>query len=603
MSSINPEFYAPYNYTPDVKRARHNLSGKRSYTIQTGALVPVLTKRMYKGDDFKIRPMSLLQTIIPFERPLLDCFELRIETYLCPLSNYYGWMDNNSRESSEDIVQGSEKWRFQLIDGPDDSGDGSLSYDSYRSYLLNDNYGEGDTPEARYISRLKTNPYQIQKGSMFQHLGVPAGFSGSFNSGDESFVDTPFNTVNIESLLCYLDIVRCYHINTQYESVPFFGGRQRVLSSGSENFFSFPFTQQELDDLFVDLRYASRNVNARLYLSYNESPSVGLGNLSINALLSYLEFCHLQQGGFFPVQHRPDFMRNLLSIVNGELQASATPNEDGSINVHEMQDKSHLQSFYDALYLSGGRYSNRIRTSFGMKMHQNLHMPILLDVQRQLIDPSNITAVASSGDYDLGEKAANIDKFNTGGWIRVRPDLDSYLMVVASITPLPGYAQGFDHDITHLSFMDDFTPELQGMSFESIAKGYYSALPESFYGTESGQVTVQPVDCSLEVGKNVKWMHYRTDVNRVYGEFTPIFGEFDSMVLSRRYSNLGQTSTQGVDADLTTGLYFDLGPYVNPLEYNGVFNFNTLYDEPWSLHISFDIRAKRPILKRIKPSF
>lgn len=455
MSALNPEFYAPYNYTPDVKRARHNLSTKRSFTVQTGALIPVLTHRLYKGDDFKIRPLTLLQTIIPFERPLLDCYELRVETYLCPLSNYYGWMDNNSRESSEDIVQGSEKWRVQLVDGPEDSGEGFFSFDNYRAYLGNDSIGEGDTRESRYLSRLKTNPYQVQKGSIFQYLGVPAGFAGSFNGGSGVFLDTPFNTVNIESLLCYLDIVRCYHVNTQYESIPFFGGFNRTVSASSEDFFSFPFTQQKLDDLFVDLRYRSRSVSDSLYLdSYGD----GTGAY-FPSLINYLSFCYKEQGGFFPVQHRPDYMRNLLSIVNGELQASATANADGSINVHEMQDKSHLQSFYDALYLSGGRYSNRIRTSFGMKMHQKLHMPILLDVQRQLIDPSNITASASSGDYDLGEKAANIDKFNTGGWIRVRPDLDSYLMVVASITPLPGYAQGFDHDITHLSFMDDFTLE------------------------------------------------------------------------------------------------------------------------------------------------
>lgn len=109
---------------------------------------------------------------------------------------------------------------------------------------------------------------------------------------------------------------------------------------------------------------------------------------------------------------------------------------------------------------------------------------------------------------------------------------------------------------------------------------------------------------SLEVGKNVKWMHYRSDVNRVYGEFTPIYGEYDSMVLSRRYSNIGFDLDFSLNpSEGSTGFYFDLGPYVNPLEYNGVFNFNTLYDEPWSLHISFDIRAKRPILKRIKPSF
>ena len=590
MSSLNPEFYAPYNYTPDVKRARHNLSTKRSFTVQTGALVPVYFQRMYKGDDFKIRPMSLLQTILPLDRQLLDCFELRIETYLCPLSNYYGWMDNNSRESSEDIVQGSEKWQVRLFSNNGVSDGGLYSTDSYYSYIHEQMISSAE--ELR--SSILTNPHQIHKGSMFQHIGVPAGFAGNDLNIASDIV--PFNVVNIERILAYLDIVRCYHVNTQFEDIPFFGGTDVTSSNSSSNLFRFPFTHQTLDDLFVDLRYRSRNTIDSLNVMDNATVP------SIAALFAYLKMCNSQQGGFFPVQHRPDFMRNLLSIVNNKVSAAATPNADGSINISEMQDKAHLEQFYNELYLSGGRYSNRLRTSFGMKMHQNLHIPLLLDVQRHLIDPSNITATAESGDYGLGQMAANVDKFNQGGVIRVRPDLDSYLVIVASITPLPSYSQGFEDDLLHLSFNDDFAPALQGMSFESVPKGLYSAIPTVFLPDGSETAEIISDDLNIEVGKNVKWMHYRTDVNRCYGEFTPIFGEFDNMVLSRRYTQFG-TSYDDSTEENVYGTFFELGPYVNPLEYNSVFSFNSLYQEPWSLHISFDIKAKRPILKRIMPSF
>lgn len=592
MSSLNPEFYAPYNYTPDVKRARHNLSTKRSYTVQTGALVPVYFQRMYKGDDFEIRPMSLLQTILPLDRQLLDCFELRIETYLCPLSNYYGWMDNNSRESSEDIVEGSEKWQVTLFSNEGSIDGGLYSSYSYKNYL--DSRVVTSASELR--GEILINPHQIHKGSMFQHIGVPAGFAGSSNSDGQFTNFIPFNVVNIERILAYLDIVRCYHVNTQFEDIPFFSGVDVNSASSSINVFDFPFTHQTLDDLFVDLRYRSRNTKESLNVLEHETVN------SIAALLEYLKMCNLQQGGFFPVQHRPDFMRNLLSIVNNKVSAAAVPNDDGTINISEMQDKAHLEQFYNELYLSGGRYSNRLRTSFGMKMHQNLHIPLLLNVQRHLIDPSNITATAESGDYGLGQMAANVDKFNKGGVVRVRPDLDSYLVIVASITPLPAYSQGFEEDLLHLSFNDDFTPSLQGMSFESIPKGLYSAIPEIHLPDGADYPTINMPNLSLEVGKNVKWMHYRTDVNRCYGEFTPIFGEFDNMVLSRRYTQYGTSFNSNIH-ETVLGTFFELSPYVNPLEYNSVFSFNSLYQEPWSLHLSFDIKAKRPILKRIMPSF
>ena len=208
-----------------------------------------------------------------------------------------------------------------------------------------------------------------------------------------------------------------------------------------------------------------------------------------------------------------------------------------------------------------------------------------------------ITAQASTAGAELGQKASNVDKFNKCKPIRVRPDVESYLVVVASVTPLVDYGQGFDPDVTHLSFNDDFTPQLQGMSFEFIPRGFYSALPSFGSGEESGDFFNYP-NLTQEQGKNVKWMHYRTDVSRVYGEFTPLFGEFQDMVLSRRYSQFGITDNIGVQ---DSALLYDLGPYVNPLEYNVVFSNNSIYDEPWSLHVSFNIQAKRPILKRIKP--
>lgn len=586
MSTLNPEFYAPYNYTPDVARARHNLSSKRSFTVQTGALVPVLFHRLYKGDDFKIRPMTLLQTILPLDRQLLDCFELRVETYLCPLTNYYGWMDNNSKETSDDIVKGSDKWYIPLF------GD----TDQYDALFNPSDFVLDAQDQIRDLSDIQpfllSTPNIIQKGSMYQHIGVPAGFAGSLSDGVyPNGPGTMFNTINIERILCYLDIVRSYHVNSQYESIPFYTGKSVLGTSETDNIFGTPFTHQQLDQFFCDLRYFSSSAGNTLnFLDH-------FGDQS--NIVNYFKWCARQGGGFFPVQHRPDLWRHLLSVTGGELQSKVIQNSDGTINIHEIQDKGHLQSFYDALYLSGGRYFNRLRTSFGMKPHQNLHIPQLLSVDRQLIDPSNITATAMGGDYDLGEMAAKVDKFNTGGYVRVRPDVDSYLVVVASITPLPAYSQGFDPDVTHLSFMDDFTPELQGMSFESVPLGFYGALP--FIVTQSNESALVNIpDLGREVGKNVKWMHYRTDVNRCYGEFTPILGEFDNMVLSRKFQLLETLSFPDTMSILTEPI---ICPYVNPLEFNSVFRINSLYDEPWSLHISFDIKAKRPILKRIKPSF
>lgn len=585
MSSINPEFYAPYDYTPDVPRARHNLATKRAHSLQTGFLKPILFHRLYKGDDFKINPMTLLQSILPLNKPLLDCFELRVETYLCPLTNYYGWMDNNSKNNIEDYVSKAEKWQVDLC---------STNNNNLKVLPLFDSSDLDDVPVGEVLQKYISSEGVVQRSSILQDIGVPAGFSGSASEIGEVEAGL-FNTINIERILCYLDIIRSYHVNTQYESVFFSSGINQTEVAPIENYFSTPFTQQRLDDLFVELRYQSRDVSAPL--------NVGslIDNPVFSDLMNYLRLCAKRQGGYFPVQHRPDLWRNLLSSNYGSVNAKVQQNSDGSINIHEIQDKNHLQSLYDSLYLSGGRYANILRTVFGMRSHHELKIPELLSVSRQLIDPSNITAQAATADASLGQKASNVDKFNTVKPIRVRPDVDSYLVVVASITPLVAYGQGFDPEITHLSFNDDFTPQLQGMSFESVPAGFYSALPTFSKPALDSTYQVDVPDLSREVGKNVKWMHYRTDVSRVYGEFTPLFGEQEDMVLSRRFTVAGLDDLSGTGDYVDFALYTDIGPYVNPLEYNSVFNMNTLYDEPWSLHVSFNVKAKRPILKRIKP--
>lgn len=353
MSSINPEFYAPYDYTPDVPRARHNLSTKRSHSIQTGALVPILFHRLYKGDDFKINPMTLLQSILPLNKPLLDCFELRLETYLCPLTNYYGWMDNNSKNDIEDYVKNTPKWSVALKnnDGPQLLPD--IDSDSFFDLSYNEF-------EQAYIK----HPGVIGKGSMFQKIGVPAGFCGSAGPDGYFTEGTLFNNVNIERILCYLDIVRSYHVNTQYSSIPFYNGIDVTNATDISDIFGFPFTHQTLDDLFLQLRYHSRDVSRNLEVMSLANHLRDVDNEAFEpfgALLDYLRYCTRQQGGFFPVQHRPDLWRNLLSANYGSVNAKVQQNADGSINIHEIQDKNHLQSLYDSLYLSGGRYANILR--------------------------------------------------------------------------------------------------------------------------------------------------------------------------------------------------------------------------------------------------
>lgn len=599
MSQLNPEFFVPYNFEADVPKSRHNLSKKFSGTLQTGLLYPVWNRRMYIGDDFELDYSTLLQTIVPMNRALLDCFELRVETYFCPLSNYYGWYDNNTKSSTSDILNNSEKWSVALSGYYDDDGGyrwaGLLSEQQLQ--FQPDEQVPVEDAFQRYRQEVSVpianaQPRAVQLGSLMTLNGIPAGFrSAGVSYDDEEYgYNLPGNLINIEPLLCYLDIWRTYHLNDQYGKVPYVSRVVRDSGTLSEyDFFDFnTWSPQMLDDFFVDLRHSSKRRSDVFHWTTSQLSSV---NANYRAFRQWLKSTVHLYSGFFPVQHRPDIWRNLLSKTAGSVNIKVNVT-NGSFVIDELRTKNKLQKLAEFFDLSGGRMANIGRTVFGVKSDIDLKIPELLNVKRCIIDPSNITQMAQTENGDLGEKAANVDKFNQLGSIRVKARTDGYVMTCVSITPLITYGQGMSPFALRTNFMDDFQPPLQRLGFQNVPQMFLSALP-SVYSTSAGWSSVDLVN---SVGKSIKWIEEMSDTNSVFGEFTPLFGDASDMVLSRIYSQLSIDDSNSVD------FRFSNQPYVNPLDYNHIFADNAYRRPPWSFHMSIKCKARRPILKRWNPS-
>ncbi len=605
--SLNNEFYAPQNYQPDIKRAYHNLSEKNSFTPHTGLNYPVYTRMCYAGDEFEINTGTLLQTLQPLNRPLLDCFELRLEYYFEPLRNLYGYMSNNSKESTQDIIENSPKWCAHLF-GVDESR-------TTRYGLI----GPGNDPNIDlYIPEsvdFNMN-YHIEKNSLFEMFGVPVGFTGSFFTDAGSFVSGGFpfvpnkftnhynvgDIVNIEPLLAYLDICRTYHFNTQLENAFYTIGTLGPYSDNGPGSFNIDTVFQSvgvkfLDDLFVELRYASKTRNFDSLISETDR-STDLTNFR-SFLASWLTTCASNTGGFFPVQYRPDMWRNLLSNTN---VYNVSVNTSGSMSLEELYEKNKVKKYADSIFYSGGRFKNLLRTVFGWRSDLDLDIPVLRAVQRYIIDPSNITAMATTqtddGETTLGQKGSNVDKYNASGKsIKIKCDEPGYIMVIANITPLVSYSQGFNPFMLRLSHNDDWSPNFTNLSSQAVPRILYSALHN--YSLYNGAIDDFNPDLEEVVGYNIAWFEERTAVNRTHGEFNEVDGLYSDMVLGRRY----QTFWRSGSLDKTNYYSrFNLSPYVNPLEYNDIFAQSSITVPPWSLHCAFNIKALRPIGKHYKPS-
>ena len=622
--SLNNEFYAPINYEADVPRAWHNLSTKRSYSVHTGLNTIVYSRRMYQGDVFKITTHSLLQTILPMKNPLFDCFELRLEYYYEPLSNLYGYMDNNTKRTVQQNLN-TPKHRLQLfgidsnstysgiigqgvdVDFPYDSTDGAYNY----------------APDKWLGSDGELGIYPgINKGSLLNHLGLPVGFCGYTSSGVNPTLDWLGNCVNFEEALVYLDIMRSYHINSQVTTTPFCTGLNSLTddSIDLDDVFS-SINVAWLDKFFIDLRYYSNSSGVRFRSSNVEDVSTNINDIYVPTVVADVDgtgLFNIQQlhrwfgsifrpyGGWFPTQYKPDLWRNILANTvgtNSRKVAVHTQNGQSYISIDEFRVENKLQRWIDALDLSGGRYSQVLRTVFGFGKTKRLDIPELLAVTKHLIDPSNITSMTAgyneTSSVDLGQKGANVDKYNKARTVTVKAHEDGYVMVIASITPLIGYHQNIVPNMLRLSMEDDFNPNLQRLSYQDVPRALYSALPRI---VENGVYNDEEDPLAISVGKQVAWLDEMTDVNRVYGDFASDRGFERSWVLARDYTKSWQDKP---GSNGNGSVYYsrtNIGPYVNPLEYNDIFTSQNIGRAPWALHLSFDIKAKRPIGKRYRPS-
>ena len=642
--SLNKEFYAPENYDASVPRAWHDLSTKRSFTPQTGMLIPVYNRRMYAGDEFKISVGSLLQTINPLTYPLLDCFELRLEYYYCPLSNYYGWMDGNTKNTTVDILTGRYKWTAKLFgflendtdcvrtgiyskglpngDYEDSDGfgfshckdilvNGSLTADY--DFQNNTLFLSGCTAQefAEYLSNTdyhsSYNPPEttIFRGSLMETLGVPAGMQSVLDIDNTRSFD-----FNLEPLLCYIDIWRTYHANTQYNTCPISGYIvNNIADSGQYDVFyteSIYRNIQDIDKLLMNLRYKTSLLGYTkndVTISFDErwySQVPQLLNTTFGRLYAHLMYASYPNGGYFPVQYRPDIWRNILSSNIGSVKSQVFVH-NGVVTIDEFRQSNKIQRLIDAIDLSGGRYSNLLKTIFGWNSKKELDIPKLIGCTTHLIDPSNITSMADSNGVNLGQMGAKIDKYNSGKEFTIKADDDGYVMICASIIPRISYSQGVEPNAIRTNFADDFDPNMQRLGFQDVPRCFLSVYPSTF-ASDINHVVSGIEELNRVVGKLPAWIYETTDVNRTFGEFSSWGGIYSPMVLQRNYTKFTSEEWNS-DRDVSvTNSSFSNSPYVSLHDNRDIFAEYMPSVSPWSLHLAFNIKAKRPIGKRYRPN-
>lgn len=549
----------PFDIKQDINYSVRNMSKDVRTSLKPCTLVPIYFKKLYPHDKFDIDFATLLQSN-PLVSPLMGEFVFRLSVFFEPDSNLYGWLDNNSKLSTEELLT-RRRHTF--------------------SHTL--------------VPHFSANNKQhniVFRGSILDFIGFPP--VGAFKQTDGDTYVLPTDKFCADRLLTYLDIIRCYYGSSQEDIIPYVYNNPtdaNVLNAGE-------VSRDGLDSLFSWLRTQTDGVS----FSRTGTPNTILEN--------YLQI--IDRGGLFCAQYEPDMLRNILfNVDTSKVNVQVT---DNSFTIDTLRFQNKLQRLVDRYDISGGRFSNWLKTVWGSNPSKRMDIPQFLGTTSVIIDPNTITSTSNtyqdtpdgvSGSY-VGELSGTINQSNYKGKNRnknfhhyVSVDEPGTLCVIASLVPKVDYCQGIERELSETLFMSDYKPQFAQLGYQDVPYSDYS-----LFNPMEGQLALNSgLESTTVVGKQIAWMHLMSDVNRVHGEFST-GGEYNHYVLTRRYAyitgwNETTDSPRIVASDIVTRRpsYF-----ADPRDWNYMFDIVSPTYDNFYLQVGINIRAVRPIGKRFMPN-
>lgn len=260
----------------DIKYSVRDLSMPKATTLMQCLNIPIYGEELISHDKFRIKFATLLQSNA-LQTPLFGRYKLRVSTFNCPMTNYYGFMDNNTKLSADEwdamphwtvspVIRGlapaGTSFDSNLFDPTVQDNPSYLFADQYKRFFAavgplaqiasvipyyygrlfydRDEYGSAYGAEhlLRPGSALCESIF-VKPGSLLDYFGITPSYvyhdgtlvspsvsltnSGFSVDGDQKvFISSSFNretnvgfSFNAHFLIAYLDCVRSYLVNKQ----------------------------------------------------------------------------------------------------------------------------------------------------------------------------------------------------------------------------------------------------------------------------------------------------------------------------------------------------------------------------------------------------
>lgn len=551
------------------KHSNFNMSRANRFTMAPGLLYPFYWKPVMSQDICRWSWSSIVKTF-PTVAPVMGSFKLQIDDFFVPYRLYVPEFQRNS-SLIQYLEASSAKSGFTDVVFP------CFTFAATSSVF--------STPFRSKDASQNTEGLPVAAGSVLNCLGFPVGAAPAApgTSGEQySLKGVRFNAMPI---LAFWDIYRNYYVNRQENAYAMMradgaaGSRTLVQSRASlpllDSFFEQFQQWTNSGDSVRDI-YASTGPNSALFSQFLS------GALNSDLPLSGLP-CRT---------YLPDYFSNFVNAAgyqSYQQQSRIVVGDDGGtsfITNDQLVLNEKMTKLLGRAWLSGGRYSEYLRTQFGQEGVPDCDIPQYCGSTSVEITFDEVVSTAETSEANNGPLGSlgGRGRARMFGRTRVfKPREYGIMMSIASIVPRADYADQFSRDWLVRNLTDLYVPALDSIGMQDVMDG------ELNFSNTRVSISGQSSPFLSGLAKHPAWMEYMTDVNRNFGEFadTLSYWVLNRPLWKRNSSPVGITN---------------LTSYINPDIYNQIFADTSSTAQNFLVQIGYNALYNRPISKQVMPT-
>lgn len=551
------------------KHSNFNMSRANRFTMAPGLLCPFYWKPVMSQDICRWSWSSIVKTF-PTVAPVMGSFKLQIDDFFIPYRLYVPEFQRNSS-----LIQYLEASSTK-------SGFTDIAFPCFTFAANSSVYGTPFTPKD---ASQASEGLPVAAGSILNCLGFPVGATPAAPGSSVDQYSLKGVRFNAMPFLAFWDIYRNYYVNRQENTYAMMraqgGTNKRTLVQSRASLSA-------LDSFFEQFQQWTNSGDSVRDIFSSTSPNSSL----FSQFLSNSFNSDLPLSGLPCRTYLPDYFSNFINAAgyqSYQQQSRIVVGDDGGtsfITNDQLVLNEKMTKLLGRAWLSGGRYSEYLRTQFGQEGVPDCDIPQYCGSTSVEVVFDEVVSTAETSETNNGPLGSLGGRGHARMFGRTRvfkPREYGIMMSIASIVPRADYADQFSRDWLVRNLTDLYVPALDAIGMQDVTDGEFS------FGVTP--VNLASKDSPFNVGlfKHPAWMEYMTDVNRNFGDFA---GNLSYWVLNR--------PLHGASANPAGSLYAT--SYVAPAQWNNVFADTSSTAQNFLVQIGYNALYNRPISKQVMPT-